>query len=56
MRKDEGRTTENGKGSSQEMRGEQSERLEGGESWNSRVAAKQNKGSGAGGKERKGEK
>lgn len=30
MRKDEGRTAENGKGSSQEMRGEQSERLEGG--------------------------
>lgn len=26
MRRDEGRTTENGKGSSQEMRGEQSER------------------------------
>lgn len=30
MRKDEGRTTENGKGSSQEMRGEQSETLGGG--------------------------
>lgn len=60
MRKDEGRTAENGKGSSQEMRGEQSERLEGGgESWNSRVAAKQNKGSGGGekgGRERNNER
>lgn len=55
MRKDEGRTAENGKG----MRGEQSERLEGGESWNSRVAAKQNKGSGGGekgGRERNNER